>query len=162
MRTFFFLSLRCVCIRHIRCVRFFFNSFRCLYIRNIGCTTLSVVRASETLDVRIFFNSSQCLRIRIFGCVHWVKSLLDDGKQKASDRCVLCSCGLIIAQTETCKLSICIQLDDGKAVFATEPSAGFSERCCIHGRCKASFRANHLCFASSRSFSCLRTSRLTP
>ena len=103
---FFFISPLFVHQTHWLCETFF-NSFRCLCImRNIGCITLSVARASETLDVRIFFNSSQCLCIRIFGCVHWVKSLLDDGKQKARDRCVLSSCGLIIAQTETCKLSI--------------------------------------------------------
>ena len=94
-----------LCIKNIGCVRIFFNSFRCLCVRNIECLTLSVVHASETLDVRIFFNSYQCLGIRNFGCAYSVNSLLDDRKQKARDRCVLSSCGPVIAQTETCTLS---------------------------------------------------------
>ena len=40
-----------------------------------------------------------------FGCAHLVNSLLDDRKQKARDRCVLSSCGPIVAQTETSTLS---------------------------------------------------------
>ena len=63
------------------------------------------MHASETLDVRNFFNSHQCLGIRNFGCAHLVNSLLDGRKQKARDRCVLSSCGPIVAQTETCTLS---------------------------------------------------------
>ena len=55
--------------------------------------------------MRIFFNSYQCLGIRNFGCAYSVNSLLDDRKQKARDRCVLSSCGPVIAQTETCTLS---------------------------------------------------------
>ena len=101
-----FQLFRCLSIKNIGCVRIFFNSFRCLCVRNIECITLSVVHASETLDVRIFFYSYQCLGIRNFGCAHLVNSLLDDRKQKARDRCVLSSCGLIVAQTETCTLSI--------------------------------------------------------
>ena len=55
--------------------------------------------------MRNFFNSYQCLGIRNFGCAYSVNSLLDDRKQKARDRCVLSSCGPVIAQTETCTLS---------------------------------------------------------